>query len=468
MFNNRLFYFGVTGVLLGGLTSCAVDACSFDSEYKIADPSRCDPVMAIDTGLTASPKRLSHITGGSMVIVDKKNSGAEVILRKAGVTLSLGTLDEAGVLERNVAAAELKAFTLGEIGLELQQAKISRKPMSIRIYAEPSLPANEQNKNWAAIAIGMDMGESESAQPVMIGITSKPSVIVLKKIKMTTGGVIMQKTSEYSADISLTLQTANRFPFYYQEENAGDNYTGFGQSKMGIIFSGVFSASPPSRLTMLYSISGSDVSQGIPKIISHKSVSQLCSDVAGKITGAIVDGRLSFFEEQSLDKPIEMIHGANKNGSIATVKFGIGNLDGDQYPDVAIWHDAKDAISVYTLKSNTLEWNPDLSAKLQAKSAGVLRQNSPTAVRLADIDRDGVDDVLIADRERLIILPNDGTGDYEKSIELSAIGSGANALGPISAIAIGQLGSNPKSAPSLALVSSQDKKIAVVLNQSTE
>jgi len=312
------------------------------------------------------------------------------------------------------------------------------------------------------------MGASEPAQPVMIGITPKPSVIVLKKIKLTLGGVIMQKTSEYSADVNLNLQTTNSFPFYYPEENAGDNYTGFGQSRMGAIFSGVVSANPPSRLTMLYSISGSDVSQGMPKSVSYKIVSLLCSDAAGKLTGAIADGRLSFFEDQSLDKPIEMIHGTNKNASIATVKFGIGDLDGDQYPDVAIWHDVTNTISVYTLKNNSLEWSPDLSTKLQAKSASVLGQNFPTAVRLADIDRDGVDDIILADRERLIILPNDGTGDYEKSTVIPAIGSGANALGPISAIAIGRLGSNQKSAPSLALVSSQAKKIAVVLNQSTE
>ena len=467
MFNNKLFYFGATIALCGGLTSCAVDACSFDSDYKKADPQACMIPANIDTGLTVSNKRISRISGGSLAISDKSNLSADVVLIQAGSSLKLGTLSsEDGMLKKEVSAAELAIFTVGEIKLELQGAKLKRKPFSIRLYSEPSFPAKAEGIDWKAIPTTMDEGASGLDIPVMIGITPQPSIVVLNHTKIANG-TIKQTTRLYSATPVLAIMSDN-LGISLGEEIDSNSYTGFAQSKSGILFNGFDAGGATSSVSRFDSFMGINITQGKFRYKSHRVTSLLCSDINGKVTGAIVDGALSFFEGQSLDTPIKMNHGDNKNASIATLKFGIGDLDGDQYPDVAIWHKLSNTISVYTRKGDILEWSPELSTKLQAKSASVLGQNFPTAVRLADIDRDGVDDIILADRERLIILPNDGTGDYEESIVIPAIGSGANALGPISAIAIGQLGSNPKSAPSLALVSSQDKKIAVVLNQSTE
>lgn len=69
----------------------------------------------------------------------------------------------------------------------------------------------------------------------------------------------------------------------------------------------------------------------------------------------------------------------------------------------------------------------------------------------------------VADGKRLLIFPNDGNGDYEETIEIQAVGSGGDDSGAISAIAVGKLGDNVNAGPSLALVSRETKKIAVVL-----
>lgn len=468
MFNNKLLCFGATLALCGGLTSCAADACSFDSDYKKENPQACMLPAIVDTGLFVTPKRLSHTNGGMLLIRDVKNPGAEVFLTKTGKSVSIGHLNNGGELQRTLTSLELNSFSLGEIELVLPNASTPRSPLKLRINVEPQLFADKAGINYATKSTENDLSTRTPGKPVMIGITSSKKIQVISQTIQGNNQYTTQVSSTYKADPSLVSVTTDMQSDLY-EKISTDKYVGFAQSKSGFLYAGKNIADQADSSNQIYySISGTNVIKDGPIQVDLKNISFLCSDINGKITGAIVNGSLSFFEGQSLDKPIKVNHGDNKNASIATLKFGIGDLDGDQYPDVAIWHDATNTISVYTRKGDILEWSPELSTKLQAKSASVLGQNFPSAVRLADIDRDGVDDIILADRERLIILPNDGTGDYEKSIEIPAIGSDANALGPISAIAIGQLGSNPKSLPSLALVSSQTKKIAVVLNQSTE
>jgi hypothetical protein len=468
MFNNKLFYFGATIALCGGLISCAVDACSFDSDYKKANSQACMLPAIIDTGLSVIPKRLSRINGGTLSIRDAKNPGAEVFLAKSGKSVSIGHLNNEGELQRTLKSSELTSFSLGEIELVLPNASTPRSPLKLRINVEPQLSTDKAGANYATKSTEYDLSTKTPGKPVMIGITSSQKIQLISQTVQGENIYTTQVSSTYAAVPNLVLINTEMQSDLF-EKTSPDKYVGFSQSKSGFLYAGKNIAGSDNVSDLIYySISGTNIIKNGPTQVSLKDLSFLCSDINGKITGVIADGILKFFEGQSFSKVIPTNHGTNENASIATLKFGIGDLDGDQYPDVAIWHNLTNTISVYTLKGEILEWSPELSKKLQAKSASVLGQNFPSAVRLADIDRDGVDDIILADGERLIILPNDGTGDYEKSIVINAIGSGANALGPISAIAIGQLGGNPKSLPSLALVSSQAKKIAVVLNQSTE
>ena len=109
---------------------------------------------------------------------------------QAGSSLKLGTLSsEDGILKKEVSAAELAIFTVGEIKLELQSAKLKRKPFSIRLYSEPSFPTKAEGIDWKVIPTTMDEGASGLDTPVMIGITPQPSIAVLNHTKIANGTI---------------------------------------------------------------------------------------------------------------------------------------------------------------------------------------------------------------------------------------------------------------------------------------
>lgn len=238
----------------------------------------------------------------------------------------------------------------------------------------------------------------------------------------------------------------------------------FGNNQLILAF-----ASGSNRNTAIQVFGISPFSTGnVSARTTWSAITSFSSDPSGRYTGAIINGKLQLFNDQYLTSSVAIDDLGSDKESLGIARYGIGDIDGDGASDLAVWHKTTNAVSVYKNQRVKFVWDSALSNKLQARTKAALNGLIPTAVRLADIDSDGVDDVIVADGKRVLIFPNDGNGDYEETIEIPAVGSGADALGAISAIAVGKLGDNVNAGPSLALVSRETKKIAVVLNQSTE
>lgn len=468
MFNTKLFYFGATIALCGGLTSCAVDACSFDSDYKKADPQACMIQTDTDTGIAVSRKRLSRISGGALTIVDKRNPGAEVILTNAGVSLSLGTLNAVGELRRDIAAVELAKIKLGEIALELKGATVQRDSVSIRIYAEPQFTTSQGILAVKQHNVKNDLLNITNIWPEQIDIINS-LIFAYSRYEVANLGSRFQKIGTYELGPTGILLSNNNYPIGTEMPTGGSDDSlvpgfSFGNNQLILAF-----ASGANHNTAIQVFGISPFSTGtVSARTTWSTITSFSSDPSGRYAGAIINGKLQLFNDQYLTSSVAIDDLGSNKESLGIARYGIGDIDGDGASDLAVWHKTTNTVSVYKNQRVKFVWDSALSNKLQARTKAALKGLVPTAVRLADIDRDGVDDVIVADGKRLLIFPNDGNGDYEETIEIQAVGSGADALGAISAIAVGKLGANVNAGPSLALVSRETKKIAVVLNQSTE
>lgn len=114
---------------------------------------------------------------------------------------------------------------------------------------------------------------------------------------------------------------------------------------------------------------------------------------SGRYAGAIINGKLQLFNDQYLTSSVAIDDLGSDKESLGIARYGVGDIDGDGASDLAVWHKTTNTVSVYKNQRVKFVWD-SASDKLQARTKDALNGLIPTAVRLADIDRDGVDDVI--------------------------------------------------------------------------
>ena len=105
--------------------------------------------------------------------------------------------------------------------------------------------------------------------------------------------------------------------------------------------------------------------------------------------------------------------------------------------------------------SGTLAFDAPLSTKL----TGALAGSVPTAVAMADMDLDGLDDLIVASGTSLQVVYPLPSGSFTVSAAL-------NGLDTADTISIGAVDGNSSSGPDIALSSQKAQRIAVIVNQS--
>lgn len=463
MFNAKT---ALSAITLIGTVGCTEDFCAVHP----TDITCKAKVIIQDTGLSIYPQRLVRSRGGNVSIKDEYNANKEVFITLAGTRLSLGKLDEHGTLQTTINPEVIAKFKTGHPSVVIENAAIQRAPVRMKFYTEPKFTSDSGIQAVWQRNIAKDQPAAINIMPVAIEILDPNTLIALNQFNLKDqGSVVFKNLDRYQfASGRFDPVDSTLYPREVRDSAPG-NQTGLSS---GIAISQnrlIYARKVTNETVSVVPINLSPFYFG--NAISHKDWNSLVSlktDPKGTLLGAIINEKLQIFADENLSSPVLMEDlGAGRTG-LGVASFGFGDIDGDGTAELAIWHTENRLVSVYSYMKMQFLLNPILSDNLQTRTAATLNSLLPTTVRLADIDSDGVDDIIVADGKRLLIFPNDGNGDYEETIEIPTVGSGVDALGAISAIAVGKLGDNVNAAPSLALVSKETKKIAVVLNQSTE
>lgn len=462
MFNAKV---ALSVLAVMGAAGCTEEYCTLNPKEKICQAE----AIRKDEGLLFHPKRFTRSGGGTITIKDGFNAGKEIALVLSGIEVSIGTLNSNGILEADITPEIISKFKTGQPFLLVKQALIQRNAERIKFYTEPKFTNSQGMMSVMQRSVGSDQPrEILDIKPEAIEIVGQSGLYVFNQHKFSMHDRTFQKIDLYNIQSSRLSPNQSDYPTDTEApDNGSDMYriSGFAISNNRLTWAKKLAGAD----TSIQTFSVSPYSQGQGSIRKDwKTLTSLTADRRGNFTGAVINESLQVFRDQYLTDLVSVEDLGSGRLALGTASYGIGDIDGDGSPDLVIWHKKDAAISVYKYQFMQFVWDAELSRKLQDRIGRNLKGSLPTAVRLADIDSDGVDDVIVADGKRVLIFPNDGNGDYEETIEIPAVGSGADALGAISAIAVGKLGDNVNAGPSLALVSRETKKIAVVLNQSTE
>lgn len=463
MFNSKI---ALSISVFIGAAGCTEDYCTLHP----ADISCKTKVITQDTGLSVYPQRLVRSKGGNVSIKDEYNANKEVFIALAGTKLSLGKLDDHGTLATIIKPEVIAKFKTGHASVIIENAAIQRVPVRMKFYTEPKFTDDAGMQAVWQRNIAKDQPAAINIMPVTIEILDPVTLIAVNQFNLRDqGAVVFKNLDRYQfASGRFDPVDSTLYPREVRDSAPGNQIglsSGIAISQNRLLYARKVTTEAvsviPINLSPFYF--GTPISKE-----SWNSFASLRTDPKGTFLGAIINATLQIFADENLSSPVLLEDLGAGRTRLSVASFGFGDIDGDGIAELAVWHTENRMVSVYSYTKTQFLLNPILSDKLQARTTASLNGLLPTAVRLADIDSDGVDDVILADGKRVLIFPSDGNGDYEETIEIPAVGSGVNALGALSAIAVGKLGDHANAAPSLALVSSETKQIAVILNQSTE
>jgi len=427
---SRLALFG----LCAALSSCAVSLCDNDP----SDP-RCDQnIVPVDT-LQVTPTRIA--TAGTHVTVRLGKSTGTVVLRQGSKQLDVGALSD-GVLEVHITQAMLAqgGISRGEAKLVISRPSKADETASVRIYVEPTFDS----------AIFYDTKpDGETPEGVIV----KPSGNLWGFQSFPRGAGRAQHFIEYQLSAGMLVSRGPSFGNY--------NLAAWTDSPARAVFSG-------KRLIAFSRdlFAGADAIQldtcGLsPELCSPLSVTPDFTKVLGLATDssgtmlAVQSDQDVYLYRTSDQSPIDRRQQVQGGSAVSGQMVALGDLNGDGSIDLVTV--ASSGGSVFLGQQGG---GVSLDAAWSTKLSGALSGSIPTAVTMADIDLDGLDDVIVASGTSLQIVYPLASGTFTVSTPLSGLDSADSiSVGPVD----GQLSSGPD----IAISSKTAQRIAVIVNQST-
>jgi hypothetical protein len=420
--------------LCTALSSCAVSLCDKDP----SDP-RCDQnVVPVDT-LQVMPTRIA--TAGTHVTVRLGKSTGTVILRQGSKQIDVGALSD-GVLEVQITPAMLAQgmISIGEAKLVVSRPSKADETASVRVYVEPMF----------ASPISYDTKpDGETPEGVVI----KPSGNLWGFQSFPRGAGRAQHFIEYQMSPGMLVSRGPSFSNYSLAAWPDRPARAVIQAKRLVAFSRDLFAGPDAIQLDICGLN--------PELCSPLSVTPDFGKVLGLATDSkgtmlAVQSDQDVYVYQSSDpSPIDRRQQIQGVSAVSGQMVALGELNGDGRIDLVTV--AGSGSSVFLgQQGGTLALDATWSTKL----SGVLSGSIPTAVTMADIDLDGLDDVIVASGTSLQIvypLPN---GSFTVSTPLSGLDS-------VDSISVGPVDGQPSSGPDIAISSKTAQRIAVIVNQST-
>ena len=458
-------------VAVGGLVTALCGGCPGFPEDQGGDGGLGSDLG--QSGLTINLSRIP-ITGNVKISVQagKAQAGKTVELRQSATSAAypLGLLNGDGALDMKIpAGAFAAAFKLG-IADVVVVASSPAKKATVRLYLDPTFNGLSPSKK--------DIGVVTTATdptPVWIGITGKQILALSYRYYSTTRiDQVIGGFSYNTGDLTITPATPTRYvysnPAFPTNAPMQDNYTSVGValSEQAILLASYEvreSATPTNLLTCSLLAPNCDFGAVLLPLLPFKSVAALTADRTGSAFAAIVrdskgSDSLRAFNDIALKdaNSIPINSNGTSFGYDSLVSFGL--LDSDDKADLIIWSNNK--LSVLVNKSAT---GFVFDAKLSDAANKALSTSAFTglsALTTGDVDGDGLDDIVAAEKDKLALLVNQSGANFAGS-SIIAI---APDLAPVSSIAVGKV-ADGKAPNDLAIASKSNKRIGVLVNAAT-
>lgn len=444
------------GGLAGGLlvaaaltAGCATNLCETAPE----DPHCAGTVTPGQLTLSVSPLRLSLSQGGSLTVKlgSTPPAGTRAFLRRAGAgDLLLATLDKSEQMVA-VKAADLVGRTPGMAQLVVSQADQADMTVSMRLFVEPVFkdPPKEYDT------------KADGNSPIWAGVGENGGIYTLNTFPPFMGSPDKQlRIVDYQYGNGMLALRAPQSFGAYRGYPISDMLPGRGAivaDRVVAVSKNPVSAMYPV-LTDLCSYKTQTCQQLNPMTLEFQKLLGLAADRRGNLVAVQTDAQVLAYRGSDVTPFSERLTlqgmGTNKG---AVVAVAVGDLDGDGQPDLVTLHQGPIGASVFLRASDTrtLRYSDPYSAQLQGALGGVL----PTAMVMADLDADGLDDVALARGSMVSLLINQGDGSFSAMSPIASITA-------IDGLALGSVdvGAGSRSTD-LVISSSVSQKLSVLLNQ---
>lgn len=442
----------LVALALGG---CVRNLCELEAE----DP-RCavSPPSGPPT-LTVTPPRLSLSAGGPLTIevTPEPVDGSLLVLRRPGAKdLILGSA-AGGRLTTNLKTADLgsHSFTPGQAEVALVQPAQAERTAALRLFVAPQFtqPAKVYDSS------------ANSDFPIWVGISKTNTVYALNQFPPFSGSSDRQlRLGEYRLVNSALSPTAPQtFGAYraYPFATPPAGLAALTGTTVLVLSKNPVSMTSPILADLCLFATGQCQSLN-PMALDFKVAAGFAADRQGGLFAVQTEAGTLAYRGSDMNPFAEKlaVDSANRPAPGTVVAQGAGDLDGDGQSDLLVFQSAPTAASVFLRQpgGKQLRYNDALSGRLQA----LLGSGAPVAVAMADLDADGLDDLLLLRDGAISLLVNQGSGTLTAGAQIPAP-PGADSL------AVGVI---DPAAPSwgrldLAVASSTGQRIAVFMNQAS-
>lgn len=455
MFQSK-FTLSASGLLLAGVTLGALGGCASNLCDTEPDSPNCEQIVPPDQlSLSVTPLRLSLSQGGMLNVKlgGRPPAGTRAFLRRAqSADLLLGTLEKS---EQTLAigAAELTGRTPGLAQIIVTQPDQTEMTAPLRLFVEPS---------FRNAAREYDTKQDGNA-PIWTGIGDNGGVYTINSFAPFAGSPDRQlRIVDYQYNNSMLAPKSPQSFGAYRGYPISDQLPGRGALIADQVVA--VSKNPVSLmypvLTDLCGIKSQTCRQLNPMTLEFQKVMGLAADRRGLLVAVQTDAQVLAYrgsEATPFGEALTLTGMGSNKGS--TVAVAVGDLDGDGQPDLVTLHQGPMGVSVFLRGSDSklLRYSEPYSMQLQTAMGGVL----PTAVAIADLDGDGLDDVALALGSTVTLLLNQGEGGFAAAEPISTSMTMA-----IDAIALGNIDpATGNHSTDVAVSSSTSQRVAVLLNQ---
>ena len=426
----RLALFGLTVAM----SSCAVSLCDKDP----TDP-RCDQSPVSPDTLQVLPIRIP--LSGEHITVRLGIGTGTVVLRQNGKEVALGALSD-GVLQVHVTDQMLSQamITLGDAKIVVSRPSKADEAAAIRLFVEPAFDP----------IISYDTKQDGETPE---GLVIKPSAGLWGYTSFPRSGSRAQHFVEYQVMPGIITARGpsfgnNTFAAWNERPartvRQGSRLVGFSRDLFAM------SADAIQLDTCAFS---TELCSAVSATPDFTKVLGLASDSKGTMLAVVSDSDV-FVYQSSDQSPLDRRLSVSGSTSVGQ-KAALGDINGDGRIDLVTLSDGNASV-FFGQQSGSFALDATASGKLTTALAGSV----PTAVSSADIDLDGIDDLVVASGTSLQIIYPLPNGSYTTSAPLSG-------LDGTDIITIGAVDGKSNSGPDIAISSQKAQRIAVLVNQST-
>lgn len=450
----------IFGMSLGAmvLSGCARNLCESDSTNPL-----CDMIPAPGAQVVSvMPPRLSLSTGGMLAIEVKPApaAGSSVVLRREGAKdLVLGGVTD-GKLTVSLKPEDLAGhgFAPGAAQLALMQPDIPERTAALRLFIDPLFTKPAKVYDTAA----------SSDYPIGIAIGKSGALYTLNQFPPFSGSQDrLLRIGEYQLTGSaLAPRVPQTFGAYraYPFTPGAPGLLALGRTGLVILSRNPVSMSNPILADYCQFMSAQCQSIN-PMSFDFKTVSALATDRSGGLLTIQTDplqtdrGTLAYHASETNPFAEKLtVDNGSRPAPKSVVAHASGDLDGDGQADLIAFQAAPTGVSVFLgqPEGRSLRYSEAVSERLQS----VLGVSAVTAAAVADVDADGLNDLIVVRDSVIGLFLNQGNGTL-------AAGPQIPTMPGLDALAVGAMDATPSAWGKLdiAVASSTGQQLAVFLNQ---